>query len=177
MSVAGAASPDERAAQVGADDVTWGAVWPSLGTFRTLAESRRLLADDVTPVGLYRTLCKGRPGTFILESAESDGSWSRYSFVGVNSRATLTVQDDGAVWTGDVPVGVPTTGAPMDVLAAALEVLKTPAIPGLPPLTGGLVGALGWDVVRRWEPTLPAVAPDELGVPEMTLCLARARCG
>ncbi|WP_407342572.1 anthranilate synthase component I [Pengzhenrongella phosphoraccumulans] len=160
-------------------EVPWGTTWPSLELFRDLAADRRvipvvrrLLADDVTPVGLYRTLAGGRPGTFILESAEVDGGWSRYSFVGVHSRATLTVVGGEAVWCGDVPAGVPTRGRPLDVLAATLEVLHTPAIPGLPPLTGGLVGALGWDVVRHWEPTLPAAAPEELGVPELTLCLA-----
>ncbi len=60
----------------------------------------------------------------------------------------------------------------LEVLAGALEALRTPALPGLPPLTGGLVGALGWEVARHWEPTLPYGAPDELGVPELTLCLA-----
>ena len=59
---------------------------------RVIPVVRRLLADDVTPVGLYRTLAAGRPGTFILESAEAAGSWDRYSFVGVRSRATLTVR-------------------------------------------------------------------------------------
>ncbi|QTE30784.1 anthranilate synthase component I [Pengzhenrongella sicca] len=160
-------------------DVPWGGTWPALADFRGLAADRRvipvvrrLLADDVTPVGLYRTLAGGRPGTFILESAEVDGGWSRYSFIGVASRATLTAVDGRAVWCGDVPAGVPTQGSPLDVLGQTLEVLRTPAIPGLPPLTGGMVGALGWDVVRHWEPTLPANAPDELGVPELTLCLA-----
>lgn len=160
-------------------DLAWGATWPRLETFRELARDRRvipvvrrLLADDVTPVGLYRTLAQGRPGTFILESAEVDGTWARYSFVGVRSRATLTVIDGEATWTGDVPVGVPLSGDVMDVLGETLEVLRTPAIGGLPPLTGGLVGAMGWDVVRHWEPTLPAKAPEELGVPELTLCLA-----
>ncbi|GCE75583.1 anthranilate synthase component I [Cellulomonas biazotea] len=160
-------------------DVPWGGTWPSLATFRGLAADRRvvpvvrrLLADDVTPVGLYRTLAAGRPGTFVLESAESDGTWSRYSFVGVRSRATLTVRDGAPVWVGDVPVGVPTDGDVLDVLGGTLDVLRTPAIHGLPPLTGGLVGALGWDVVRHWEPTLPAKAPEELGVPELTLLLA-----
>nr|WP_098456372.1 anthranilate synthase component I [Sanguibacter antarcticus] len=159
--------------------LVWGETWPVLEDFRTLAGERRvvpvvrrLLADDVTPVGLYRTLAASRPGTFIMESAEIDGGWSRYSFIGVASRATLTVDGDLAVWHGDVPAGVPTTGDPLEVLEATLRVLHTEAIDGLPPLTGGLVGALGWDVVRRWEPTLPATTPDELGVPEMTLCLA-----
>lgn len=174
---AAADAPDAPAATP--VDVPWGATWPALDEFRGLAGTRRvipvvrrLLADDTTPVGLYRTLAGGRPGTFVLESAEQDGSWSRWSFVGVRSRATLTVRDGRAVWTGDVPAGVPTEGDPLAVLGETLEVLRTPAVPGLPPLTGGLVGALGWDVVRHWEPTLPAAAPDELGVPEMTLLLA-----
>ncbi|GIG35589.1 anthranilate synthase component I [Cellulomonas pakistanensis] len=173
------AAPDAAAPTAAPVDVPWGATWPALAEFRDLAATRRvipvvrrLLADDTTPVGLYRTLAAGRPGTFILESAEQDGSWSRWSFVGVRSRATLTVRDGRAAWTGDVPAGVPTEGDPLAVLGETLEVLRTPAVPGLPPLTGGLVGALGWDVVRHWEPTLPAVAPDELGVPEMTLLLA-----
>jgi anthranilate synthase component I len=170
---------DDDAPAPGPADLAWGATWPGLETFRGLAQRRRvipvvrrLLADDVTPVGLYRTLAQGRPGTFILESAEVDGTWARYSFVGVRSRATLTVADGEATWTGDVPVGVPQSGDVLDVLGETLEVLRTPAIAGLPPLTGGLVGAMGWDVVRHWEPTLPAKAPDELGVPELTLCLA-----
>ncbi|WP_029287475.1 anthranilate synthase component I [Cellulomonas sp. HZM] len=160
--------------------IGWGTTWPAVDEFRELAADgrrvipvvRRLLADDTTPVGLYRTLGGGRPGTFILESAESDGTWGRYSFVGVSSRATLSVRDGQAVWTGDVPVGVPTEGDVLDVLGDTLDVLRTPALPGLPPLTGGLVGALGWDVVRHWEPTLPAKAPEELDVPELTLLLA-----
>jgi anthranilate synthase component 1 len=164
-----------------AADVTrlaWGATWPALDEFRALAPGRRvipvvrrLLADGTTPVGLYRALADGRPGTFVLESAGSDGTWDRYSFVGVNSRATLIARGGAPVWAGDVPVGVPTSGALLDVLARTLEVLRTPAVPGLPPLTGGLVGVLGWDIVRQWEPTLPAKAPDELGAPELALLL------
>ena len=118
----------------------WGGTWPSLEVFRGLARDRRvvpvvrrLLADDVTPVGLYRTLAAGRPGTFVLESAEADGSWDRYSFVGVRSRATLTVRDGSAVWTGDVPVGVPTEGDVLDVLGRTLDALRTPAIAGCRP--------------------------------------------
>lgn len=172
-------SPEPVAAAHTVTAVPWGTTWPDLPTFRALARDRRvvpvvrrLLADEVTPVGLYRTLARGRPGTFILESAELDGSWSRYSFIGVTSRATLTVVDGQARWLGDVPVGVPREGDVLDVLAQTLEVLRTPAITGLPPLTSGLVGALGWDIVRHWEPTLPAEAPEELDVPELTLCLA-----
>ncbi|WP_159622323.1 anthranilate synthase component I [Ruania rhizosphaerae] len=155
----------------------WGVTWPALPEFRRMATHRRvipvvrrLLADDVTPVGLYRQLSSGRPGTFVLESA-SDGAWSRWSFIGVTARAILTERDGQAHWTGDVPVSVPTEGNVLSVLRGALAALHTPSLPHLPPLTGGLVGSLGWDVVHHWEPTLPAVPPDELDVPDVALCL------
>ncbi len=165
----------------------WGRTWPGLGEFRALARDRRrvipvvrrLLGDDLTPIDIYRRLAEDRPGTFVLESAEFGGAWSRWSFVGVRSRAMLTADPatpgspgGRARWSGEVPVGIPTEGDVLDVLGAALDGLHTPEIPGLPPLTGGFVGALGWDVLRHWEPTLRALAPDELGVPELSLCLA-----
>ncbi|RKE18600.1 anthranilate synthase component I [Streptomyces sp. TLI_171] len=149
--------------------------------FRTLAAdtrvipvTRRLLADGLTPIGVYRSLAGERPGTFLLESAEQGRSWARYSFVGVRSGAVLTVgQDGGARWLGEPPVGIPTEGDPLEVLRATLAALHTPRRPddGLPPLTGGLVGYLGYDVVRRLE-KLPNLTPDDLKLPELTLLMA-----
>ncbi|WP_329501170.1 anthranilate synthase component I [Kitasatospora herbaricolor] len=139
---------------------------------RVIPVTRRLLADGLTPIGLYRSLAGERPGTFLLESAEQ-GSWSRWSFVGVRSAATLTAGPDGdARWHGEVPVGIPTTGDPLQVLRASVEALHTPRhAEGLPPLTGGLVGYLGYDVVRRLE-KLPELTPDDLKLPELTMLLA-----
>lgn len=89
----------------------------------------RLLADGLTPIGLYRSLAAERPGTFLLESAEQ-GSWSRYSFVGVRCAATLTASTDGdARWHGEVPVGIPVSGDPLQVLRASVEALHTPGTP------------------------------------------------
>jgi len=161
------------------DQLPWGTTWPDLTTFRELARDRRvipvvrrLLADDVTPVGLYRRLAQGRLGTFVLESAESDGTWGQWSFVGVGARAGLTSTPAGeAAWWGDVPVSVPREGDVVEVLEQALAALHTQPIPGLPPLTGGFVGALGWDVVHHWEPTLPRVAPSEHDQPDVGLVL------
>ena len=159
-------------------DLAWGDTWPTLDEFRALAPDRRVipvvrkvLADDTTPVGLYRTLADG-VGSFIMESAEATGEWSRWSFVGVASRAVLTSDDGRARWTGDVPVGIPTGGDVLDVVQRALEALRTPRLTNLPPFTGGLAGSLGWDIVHHWEPTLRATAPDELHAPELALCLA-----
>src|SRR4051812_47527374 len=142
-----------------------------LDTFRKLAVDRRvipvvrrLLADGDTPVGLYRKLAAERPNTFLLESAEQGRSWSRYSFVGVRCSAALTVDADGAAqWQGTPPVGVPTAGDPLQVLRGTIEALHTPRdlhrAGELPPFTGGMVGYLGYDVVRRLE-KLPVIAPD-----------------
>ena len=69
---------------------------------RVIPVVRRLLADDETPVGVYRKLAAGKPGTFLLESAENGRSWSRWSFVGGRSAAALTAVD-GELVTFDSP--------------------------------------------------------------------------
>ncbi|MFF8583511.1 anthranilate synthase component I [Streptomyces althioticus] len=152
-----------------------------LETFRKLATDRRvipvtrkLLADGDTPVALYRKLAAERPGTFLLESAENGRSWSRYSFVGVRSAATLTERDGRAHWEGTPPVGVPVDGDPLAALRATLQTLHTPRDLaedlGLPPFTGGLVGYLGYDIVRRLEKIGPGER-DDLKLPELTMLL------
>ena len=156
-----------------------GAVTPTLSEFteqaphrRVIPVVRRLMADAETPVGLYRKLAQDRPGTFLLESAEHGGVWSRYSIVGVRAHSVLTERHRQALWAGgEPPVGIPREGDPLTVLAETLRALDTPRDPSLPPLTGGLVGFVSYDAVRRWE-RLPDANPDELGVPELGLMLA-----
>lgn len=161
-----------------APTLAYGATWPGLDTFLVLARDRRvvpvvrrLMADGETPLALYRKLAGGRPGTFLLESAEHGGMWSRYSIVGAASRATLTERDGQAIWLGDPPVGVPVTGNPVEAVRDTVAALATEAITGLPPLTGGLVGAMSYDVIRHWE-RLPEHAVADLDLPELALVLA-----
>nr|WP_284709087.1 anthranilate synthase component I [Streptomyces hygroscopicus] len=161
--------------------LTQDAVTMDLETFRKLAAdrrvipvSRKLLADGDTPVGLYRKLAAERPGTFLLESAENGRSWSRYSFIGVRSAATLTERDGRTHWLGTPPVGVPTEGDPLQALRATVEALHTPRDLGglvqLPPFTGGMVGYLGYDIVRRLE-KVGEHGGDDLRLPELTMLL------
>lgn len=131
---------------------------------------RRVLVDSETPLGLYKKLAKNNPGTFLLESAEHGGAWSRYSFIGVRSQTTLTERDGKADWLGTPPAGVPRGMDPLQALKLAVAHLKTPVIPGLPPLTGGLVGYMGYDSVRRLE-NLPTIAVDDLNLPEIAFML------
>lgn len=155
-----------------------GATTPDLTAFRDLARDRRvipvvrrLLADGETPVGLYRKLAREEPGTFLLESAEHGRAFSRYSFVGIRTSAMLTEVDGEATWWGHAPQGVPRGGDPLVALRDTVEMLRTRPLDGLPPLTGGLVGFIGYDAVRRWE-RLPDANPDELRVPELAMMLA-----
>ncbi|MCW0214892.1 MAG: anthranilate synthase component I [Pseudonocardia sp.] len=162
-----------------------GTVTPSREEFRRLAENhrvipvaRRLLADDETPVGVYRKLAApggtARPGTFLLESAENGRSWSRWSFIGARSAATLTTVGGEIRWTGEVPAGMPADGDVLDALRTVVEDLHSEPLPGLPPLTGGLVGYMGYDIVRRLERIGSADAPpvDDLRLPELVMLLA-----
>ena len=134
--------------------------------------TRRLLADSETAVGIYRKLAGNRPGTVLLESAEQGKRWSRYSFVGVRSAGVLTERDGVTEWLGDDVPGL-TDDLPTDPLAAVRTLarrLRSPRVPGLPPLTGGLVGYLGYDIVRRLE-RLPQTSADDLGMPELAMML------
>jgi anthranilate synthase component 1 len=148
--------------------------------FRALADehrfvpvTRKVLADSETPLSAYRKLAANRPGTFLLESAENGRSWSRWSFVGAGAPSALTVRDGAAAWIGAAPADAPTGGNPLDALRATMELLHSVPIPGMPPLTGGMVGFFAYDMVRRLE-RLPELAVDDLSLPDMVLLLATA---
>lgn len=153
-------------------------IYPQLEQFTQLAKHskvipvvKRVLADTFTPVGLYQSLAQSRPGTFLLESADGSNSWSRYSFVGVNCAAMLQEQAGAARWSGRVPVGVQLNGDCLEVLRETIKFLSGETLPDLPPLTGGLVGYLAYDIVRHFE-KVPASNPDQLQVPNLSMLLA-----
>lgn len=138
-------------------------------TRRVISVHARMLMDDITPIGLYDALCGQRESTYLFESAEA-GVWARYSFVGVRAAATLTEENGRAVWRGRELVGIH-DGDPLTVLQQTLAELATPAVPGLPPFHAGMVGYLGYDVVRRLE-KLPDGCVDDLRLPEMVMMLS-----
>jgi anthranilate synthase component 1 len=153
-------------------------ITPDLDGFRAYAAERRvvpvyrrLLADAETAVGLYLKLTGNRKGSYLLESAEHNGVWARYSFIGVRSVATLTEVGGDASWTGHPPVGLPAGGDPVVVLQETLRLLHTARIDGLPSFTSGMVGYLSYDAVRRVE-VLPDTGVNDLQIPELGFMLA-----
>ncbi|MEV8254000.1 anthranilate synthase component I [Rhodoglobus sp. NPDC076762] len=140
---------------------------------RVVPVIRQLFADGETPVGVYRKLAKANPGTFLLESAGQGGIWARFSFVGVASFGVLTQHEHGVDW---IDYGMPRERilgddcptAPLEALAHLNERWRTPRVEGHPPLTGGLVGFIGWEAVRELE-KLPDAPPADFEVPSQAL--------
>ena len=132
--------------------------------FNVIPVYRKLLADGETPLGVYRKLSGNAAGSFLLESAEHGGAWSRFSFIGAHSQATLTERDGKAQWIGVAPAGAPAGIDPLEALRLSASHLRSPKIAGLPPLTGGLVGYMGYDSVRGLE-KLPEISKKDIPLP------------
>ncbi|MFZ6002346.1 MAG: anthranilate synthase component I [Actinomycetota bacterium] len=144
---------------------------PSQDEFRALARThtvipvwRELLADLTTPVAAFARLVGDEPG-FLLESVEHGERWSRWSFIGRNPLATLTARGRAVEAQGTLPEGVPLDSGILAAVEHVLAAWRAPALEDLPPLHGGIMGYLGYDVVREVE-HLPDVPHDDLGHPD-----------
>ena len=147
---------------------------PSRDVFRTLARSsavvpvwREILGDLTTPVAGFLRVVGDEPG-FLFESVEHGERWSRWSFVGRNPSATLVARAGRIDVEGRVPDGVPLDAGVLAAVEGLLAAYRSPPVPDLPPLHGGVVGYLGYDVVREVE-RLPAVPADDAGHPDAVL--------
>ncbi len=144
---------------------------PSRHEFRALAREhtvipvwREVLADFTTPVAAFARLVGEEPG-FLLESVEHGERWSRWSFIGRNPLATLTARGRQVEATGELPAGMPLDEGILAAIEHLLAAWKAPVLTDLPPLHGGIMGYLGYDVVREVE-HLPNVPPDDQGHPD-----------
>jgi len=144
---------------------------PSREEFRALAASHtvvpvwaELLADLETPVAAYAKLV-GDGNGFLLESVEHGERWSRFSFVGRHPQATIVSRGGKLEVEGSVPASVPRDRGMLAAIEALLDVYRSPLLPDLPPLQGGVMGYLGYDVVREVE-HLPNAPLDDRGLPD-----------
>ena len=157
-----------------------GGVRPTRDEFHALARDhtvvpvwREVLADLETPVSAFVKLvgadANGAPG-FLLESVERAERWGRFSFLGRDPACTLVVHGRRVEVEGDLPPEVPRDDGALAALEALLRRHRAPVIPELPPFHGGVVGYLGYDVVREIE-RLPNVPHDDAGLPDAVLSL------
>ena len=132
-----------------------------------------LVADLETPVSAYLKLARGRAGNmFLLESVEGGAQRGRYSMIGLDPDVIFRSTGDHAEINRraltDPDAFVPCPGDPLDALRALLAESRIEMPPGLPPMSAGVFGYLGYDMVRRMERLSPA-KPDPIGVPEALL--------
>jgi anthranilate synthase component 1 len=108
------------------------------------------------------------PG-FLLESVERGERWSRFSFVGRAPAATLVARGRLVEVTGgSLADSVPRDEGVLVCIESLLDKFRSPSIEGLPPLHGGLVGYLGYDVVREVE-RLGEPPVDDVGHPDAVI--------
>jgi len=146
-------------------------VKPSREEFHNLAAHHtvvpvwtELLADVETPVAAYMKLVGDQPG-FLLESVEHGERWSRYSFVGRNPLATMILRDGHLTVEGAFAISIDPDGGVLKAMEDLLAVYHSPMFDELPPLQGGLMGFLGYDVIREVE-HLPSTPVDDRGFPD-----------
>ncbi|MDO8391766.1 MAG: anthranilate synthase component I [Actinomycetota bacterium] len=152
-------------------------IHPSREEFHALAAEHtvvpvwaEVLADLETPVAAYLKLVGDGEG-FLLESVEHGERWSRYSFVGHDPVATFDLRDGiitkrGQRLTPDIPLDQ----GMLAVLDAVIAAYRGPIIPDLPPLQGGIMGYLGYDIVREVE-HLPNAPHDDRKLPDAVMSI------
>ena len=125
---------------------------------------RTLPADLETPISVYLKLA-GEGPSFLLESVTGGEQLARYSFIGVAPKYAYVLRAD--ILEGhDIELGQVTFSQiqnrdPLSALRAIVSRHPYQAVPGLPRFPGGLVGYLGYDTVRFFEPAVSLIPQSE----------------
>ncbi len=134
--------------------------------------SWRGVADLETPVAAFLKLAHGRPNSFLLESIEGGAARGRYSIIGLDPDLIWRCRGGCAEINRDALAAphafAPDPRPPLESLRAVIAETRLEVPENLPPMAGGLVGYLGYDMVRLME-ALPADKPDVLGIPDAVL--------
>ena len=120
------------------------------GLYKVVPVSCELLSDVCTPIQAVRKLKNVSSHCFLLESAEPQENWGRYTFLGYDPKMSITCVN-GEMQVNRLKLK---TDDPSAVLRQILEEYRSPRIPGLPPFTGGLTGYFSYDYLNYSEPSV-----------------------
>ncbi len=131
----------------------------SHGTYRRVPVKREIYADCVTPIEAMQAFRKASNHCFLLESAEADERWGRYSFLGMKPTVEFTCTEGKVRIRRDVETDHETTEEfqvehPNDAIRKLLAAHKSPHLENFPSFTGGLVGYFSFDYIAYSEPSL-----------------------
>ncbi len=134
--------------------------------------TRTVAADLETPVGVFLKLAHGKPNVFLLESVEGGSARGRYSVIGMEPDLIWRCREGRAEIATDALTKpndfTPLDDPPLETLRRLLAGMQQKLPADVPPMAGGLVGYIGYDMVREME-RLPRAAPDGLAMPDALL--------
>jgi len=137
--------------------------------YQKIPVTRTLLADLDTPLSVYSKLADNAQ-SYLFESVEASEKWGRYSIIGLAANETIIVRGSEVTFTRGDLVEVTEHQDPLSFIQNYVKSFSVPELDELPRFAGGLVGYMGYDVVRYVEPRLKdSMPPDELGVPDIFL--------
>ena len=123
------------------------------GSYGVIPISTELYADMTTPIEVLRILKKVSGHVYLLESAEADKRWGRYSFLGYDPLLEITCYNGKTTIKSELTSRTD-SGDVRGIIRNVMEENKSPKLPGLPSFTGGLVGYFSYDYIKYSEPKL-----------------------
>jgi anthranilate synthase component 1 len=153
-------------------------VTPTLGEFVELAKQGNVIpvftefiADGETPVSAFKKLdCGGY--SFLFESTEKNDVSGRFSFIGFEPQVIIqSFGRDICLVRDGIEERFSTISDPLDELRKLMARHQFASRPELPRFAGGAVGFIGYEVIRLFEPKVPAARKDDLQLPDMLFML------
>ena len=142
----------------------------SSGDYRRIPITREILADIRTPVETLRALQNVSSHCFLLESVEDSRQWGHYTFLGYDPTMEISCKDHLLTINAGGRIQM-RTDHPGSSIKQIIRDNRSPAIEGMPTLTGGLVGYFSYDYIQYGEPALDLSAPDEDRFDDVNLML------
>ena len=134
----------------------------NLDEYTVAPVSTELLSDFTTPIETLRVLKAASRHVYMLESAQAQETWGRYTFLGFDPKMEISCIN------GDMKVVTDTneeisfhTENPSEYLREKLAEFRSPRFDFLPSFTGGLVGYFSYDYLKYTEPVLKREVFDE----------------
>ncbi len=140
------------------------------GAYGVIPVCTEIFSDTTTPIEVLRILKNVSSHVYLLESAEADKQWGRYSFLGYDPLLEITCYN-GAVRIRNPLTTQTSTEDIRKCIRDIIEENRSPKLDYLPPFTGGLVGYFSYDYIKYSEPTLKLDARDEEGFQDVNLML------
>ncbi|GBU10886.1 anthranilate synthase component 1 [Erysipelotrichaceae bacterium] len=106
-----------------------------------------LFADTMTPILALRKLKEAGKSCFLLESVEGGKHWNRYSFLGVDSKFTLSMRD-GILTYEEAGKKKQVDMETKQYITSYLAEYQFADTSELPPFIGGFVGYFSYDYVK-----------------------------